>query len=72
MTKIEWPAWRYGPDGQARVFQQSDDVPHGWQDAPFSKSAVAPQGRAAIIDALRARGIEFDARWSTARLAALL
>ncbi len=27
-----WPAWRYGPDGEAMVFDKSEDVPEGWTD----------------------------------------
>lgn len=29
-----FPSWRYGPDGQARVFTRADDVPVGWADHP--------------------------------------
>lgn len=33
-TKVRWPAWRYGPDGQSEIFQTEDDVPAGWKDHP--------------------------------------
>lgn len=29
-----WPAWRYGPGGEAKVFQRIEDVPVGWVDTP--------------------------------------
>lgn len=30
----KWPAWFYGPSGQAQVFESKDDVPKGWVDHP--------------------------------------
>lgn len=29
-----WPAWYYGPDGAAEIFEKKADVPKGWQDHP--------------------------------------
>jgi hypothetical protein len=29
-----FPSWRYGPDGEAQIFQTADDVPAGWVDHP--------------------------------------
>ncbi|MEL6568183.1 MAG: hypothetical protein AAFQ22_07175 [Pseudomonadota bacterium] len=29
-----WPAWRYGPNGEAQIFQGPDEVPEGWADTP--------------------------------------
>ena len=29
-----WPAWRYGPDGEAAIFDGPDDVPEGWGTTP--------------------------------------
>lgn len=37
----KWPAWRYGPDGQEKIFQSEKDVPAGWEDHP-SKVKIAP------------------------------
>lgn len=34
MTDENWPAWRYGPNGQSAVFESEDDVPKGWVDHP--------------------------------------
>lgn len=30
----EWPSWRYGPGGQADIFQHAEQVPEGWVDHP--------------------------------------
>jgi len=35
VTKVSWPAWWYGPEGQGKVFQSADEVPEGWKDTPF-------------------------------------
>ena len=29
-----WPAWYYGPDDQAGIFQSPDEVPPGWMSNP--------------------------------------
>lgn len=29
-----FPSWRYGPDGEAKVCEDADDVPEGWADHP--------------------------------------
>jgi len=36
--KVEWPAWRYGPNGRAEIFQSAGEVPAGWQDHPTKVS----------------------------------
>lgn len=38
----EWPAFRYGPNGEARIFteEQQNEIPEGWADHP--SKAVAP------------------------------
>lgn len=36
---IEWPAWRYGPNGAADVFNDESEVPHGWKDHPSKVAA---------------------------------
>lgn len=30
--KTEWPAWYYGPKGEAQIFEKKEDVPTGWKD----------------------------------------
>ena len=39
-----FPAWFYGPKGEAEVFQSPEQVPEGWADAPFPvEEAVAEE-----------------------------
>ena len=49
--KQSWPAWRYGPNGEARIFNKDDVVPKGWVDSPKNvpqseKLKEAPKGKA--------------------------
>jgi hypothetical protein len=32
--KVYWPSWRFGPKGEAQVFETEADVPAGWVDHP--------------------------------------
>lgn len=34
MSKKPWPAWYYGPNGAAEIFEKEADVPKGWEDHP--------------------------------------
>jgi hypothetical protein len=43
MTDNQWPAWRYGPDGQSGVFESEADVPKGWEDHPTKVKGAADQ-----------------------------
>jgi hypothetical protein len=38
-----WPAWRYGPNGEAEVFESGDQVPEGWTDAPVEHDDREPE-----------------------------
>lgn len=29
-----FPAWFYGPDGEAAIFAAADEIPEGWVDTP--------------------------------------
>lgn len=76
---IKFPGWRYGPDGQAEIFERAEDVPPGWTDnpndfAPVEAAEDDPNhaSREEVIAALRARGIDFDGRWSDKKLRKLL
>ena len=65
------PAWFYGPNGQAKIFDDLKDVPNGWQDHPskvegisapapkLEKPVVAPVA-APLADAVDADGHKFD------------
>jgi hypothetical protein len=41
MKDNNWPAWHYGPNGEAKIFHKEADVPKGWHDHP-SKHKKAP------------------------------
>lgn len=43
--KTYWPSFRYGPDGQGKVFQKPEDVPEGWTDSPKKAVATEPEKR---------------------------
>jgi len=32
--KVSWPAWFYGPNDAAEIFEKAEDVPAGWVDHP--------------------------------------
>lgn len=40
---IKFPGWRYGPNGEAQIFDRAEDVPKGWTDNPndFKTSSEA-------------------------------
>ena len=31
-NKPRFPGWRFGPNGEAEIFQRAEDVPEGWTD----------------------------------------
>ena len=72
----EWPAWRYGPDGQAEVFQREEDVPYGWVDRPgkkFIPPEMPPLYDQEDLEAqLRAKGITPLGHWSHAYMKELI
>jgi hypothetical protein len=43
---MTFPSWRYGPQGEARVFGSASDVPEGWADHPSGPFAVAGGSKA--------------------------
>lgn len=38
----EFPAWRYGPNGEAQIFKDPAEVPEDWTDKP--QDPDAPKG----------------------------
>ncbi len=39
----EFPAWRYGPNGESAIFEAHDEIPKGWVDDPKKiKTKPAP------------------------------
>lgn len=83
-----WPAWFYGPKGQSEIFQSEEQVPEGWEDHPSkfqrgaSKTATTPtppepskykdKTDAEVIEELKKRKIDHNARWPRPKLEALL
>lgn len=81
-----WPAWWYGPDDAAEIFNSEEEVPQGWVDHPskvlgrFSEaeqvnsdeSVYKTFGDDKIIAELKLRNIEYGARWPRAKLEGLL
>lgn len=41
---IKFPGWRFGPNGEAQIFEREEDVPDGWTDNPndFKKAENEP------------------------------
>lgn len=39
------PAWMYGPNGEAAIFERPEDVPAGWTDSPAHQPAEPPAER---------------------------
>ena len=40
----DFPAWFYGPNGEAEIFEAAEQVPAGWADAPGKvKTVDAPE-----------------------------
>lgn len=73
-----WPSWKYGPNGEAEIFDKSADVPVGWMDAPFSEDALKGPEKGRKLDpqelteALVERGVKVDPRWPAVHLEKLL
>ncbi len=36
-----WPAYYYGPNGEAEIFQEASQVPADWKDAPQVDSIIS-------------------------------
>lgn len=84
MAKTNWPAWHYGPGGEARIFKKAEDVPEGWADTPaaFEEGASKRGGkpklsdfgvsRAEAIEILTSDGHDVPADAKAADVAALL
>jgi hypothetical protein len=43
----KWPSWRFGPNGEAEIFECEEQVPEGWLDSPakFDEQETAPTPR---------------------------
>lgn len=70
-----WPSWRYGPEGQAEIFQREEDVPDGWGRKPGETGPVfVPKptppvlDRTVLIDELHRYGVEINPTWGVAHM----
>lgn len=60
--KVSWPAWFYGPNDAAEIFEKAEDVPAGWVDHPAlvgtekAPAKTAPAKTAAQAAAKKAPG----------------
>lgn len=50
MSGETFPSWRYGPDGQAAVFDSAEDVPAGWCEHPSEVKAAKAEAPADPFD----------------------
>jgi hypothetical protein len=48
--RVKFPGWRFGPEGQAEIFNSEDEVPLGWTDNPNSFGDDAAAADAADPD----------------------
>ena len=68
----EWPAWRYGPEGESGIFECEEDVPSGWMPTP--DAIYEPPAPVPVIDyddvanQLATNNIDIDPRWGKAKL----
>ena len=47
MSNKDWPAWRYGPGGESKIFASASEVPAGWLDHPAKHAAKTPKAEKA-------------------------
>ena len=62
-----WPAWRYGPNGEAEIFEHIKDVPTGWAVYPNTESFRQVETDSFDTEELRQmltdKGVEIDPQW---------
>ena len=46
----DWPSFRYGPNGESKVFQRAGDVPEGWRDSPNFVTVALEMGAETMAD----------------------
>ena len=71
-TITEWPAWRYGPNGESAVFDTPEEVPADWYTTP-QQAFNPPEPKPVLcattaINKLQEVNIKVDPRWGTAKL----
>ncbi len=75
-NQIEWPAWRYSPDGESKLFETAEEVPEGWTAKPpsviYEAQEQAPIDKEIVIKQLEEFGVNIDPRWGAAKLREVL
>lgn len=73
---VEFPAWRYGPNGEAEIFNAETEVPFGWTKQPgqvfVPREGTARHDRADLIKQLEEAGITVNPTWSAAHMKKVL
>ena len=52
--RADWPAWRYGPRGESRIFQNEQEVPSGWTRRPGNVQDDPAESTGSGLEDLRA------------------
>lgn len=69
-----WPSWRYGPNGEAQIFQTEADVPRGWTRKPGVPEEPRPSretvvlNRDELVATLQFRGVDISPLWGVAHM----
>lgn len=75
---VNWPSWRYGPDGESAIFQCLEDVPFGWTrkpgdiEEPHIEKPLFRLDRDDLFKQLQDAGIIASSKWSTAYIKELV
>lgn len=80
-----FPAYWYGPAGEAEIFQSEDEIPEGWVSHPWKvgKKAAAKQAEpevspyegkthAELVSLAKHRKVEFGTNWPATKIEAAL
>lgn len=71
----QWPAWMYGPNGEASVFNSAEEVPFGYTHRPGELFIPPPPtglDRDALLAEAEEKGIEVHPAWGNAHLRKVL
>lgn len=71
--RVEWPAWRFSPDGESAMFDCPEDVPDGWTNKPQLQyeapvDPVVDICEETVIQQLKAKSVKVDPTWGKAKL----
>lgn len=75
---VEWPAWRYAPDGTGQIFNSEEEAPVGWSKTPGDLIVKLPKKTTEVLDgdmlvlALTKLGIPIKPTWGHAHMKRIL